>query len=105
MTVEDDPTDGGIAKLFEANILEGPWCAPARPMSSLTLDDLPPPDIARWVMRRKAQVVEGVRVGLITVEEACARYSLSVEEFHSWQQRLERHGLPGLSARSRRRNS
>ena len=64
-----------------------------RPMSR---DDLPPPNTRRWVVRRKAQVVAGVRAGLITLEEACARYSLSVEEFLSWQKMFDRHGLSGL---------
>ena len=62
----------------------------------LTLDDLPPPQTTRWVVRRKAEVVAAVRTGLITLEEACARYSLSVEEFLSWQRLIERHGLAGL---------
>ncbi|MDJ0948513.1 MAG: DUF1153 domain-containing protein [Alphaproteobacteria bacterium] len=64
--------------------------------TSMTIDDLPPPDTTRWVIRRKAQVVAGVRGGLITLEEACERYKLSVEEFQSWQRLIERHGLPGL---------
>jgi Protein of unknown function (DUF1153) len=62
----------------------------------LTLDDLPPPGTKRWVIRRKAEVVAGVRAGLITLEEACQRYTLSVEEFLSWQRLIDRHGLRGL---------
>ncbi|MDZ5647747.1 DUF1153 domain-containing protein [Nitrospirillum sp. BR 11828] len=62
----------------------------------LTLDDLPPPDTKRWVMRRKAQVVEGVRNGLLTMHEACARYTLSEEEFLSWQRLIEAHGPRAL---------
>lgn len=62
----------------------------------LTADDLPPPDTKRWVIRRKAEVVAAVRGGLITLEEACRRYSLSVEEFLSWQRAIDRNGLPGL---------
>ncbi|MBL8708667.1 MAG: DUF1153 domain-containing protein [Rhodospirillaceae bacterium] len=61
-----------------------------------TLDELPPPGTRRWVIRRKAEVVAGVRAGLITLEEACQRYSLSVEEFLSWQRSIDRHGLRGL---------
>ncbi|MCK6452975.1 MAG: DUF1153 domain-containing protein [Alphaproteobacteria bacterium] len=60
--------------------------------------DLPPPDTKRWVIRRKAEVVAGVRSGLISLEEACARYKLSVEEFLSWQRLIDRHGLRGLRA-------
>ena len=64
--------------------------------STMTIDDLPPPETKRWVIRRKAQVVAGVRGGLITLEEACSRYKLSTEEFLSWQRLIERHGLQGL---------
>jgi hypothetical protein len=62
----------------------------------ITLDTLPPPGTTRWVIRRKAEVVAGVRAGLITLEEACERYTLSVEEFLSWQRLIDRHGLRGL---------
>lgn len=62
----------------------------------MTLNDLPPPGTKRWVIRRKAEVVAGVRAGLITLEEACERYTLSVEEFLSWQKLIDRHGLRGL---------
>jgi len=64
--------------------------------SPITLDDLPPPDTTRWVIRRKAAVVAGVRAGLLSLEEACARYRLSVEEFLSWQRMIEQHGVRGL---------
>ena len=62
----------------------------------LTLDDLPPAGTTRWVIRRKAEVVAAVRAGLLSLEEACARYTLSVEEFLSWQRLVDSHGLPGL---------
>ena len=62
----------------------------------LTIDDLPPPETRRWVIRRKAEVVAGVRNGLITLEDACSRYKLSVEEFLSWQRLIEQHGMRGL---------
>jgi hypothetical protein len=63
-----------------------------------SLDHLPPPNTKRWVIRRKAAVVGAVRAGLLTLEEACQLYHLSVEEFLSWQRLIERHGLPGLRA-------
>ncbi len=62
----------------------------------ITMSDLPPSNTKRWVIRRKALVVAAVRGGLISLEEACRRYALSVEEFLSWQQAIDRHGLPGL---------
>ncbi len=62
----------------------------------ITLRDLPPSNTARWVVRRKAEVVAAVRGGLISFDEACARYRLSAEEFTAWQKSIERHGLQGL---------
>ena len=62
----------------------------------LSVDDLPPPNTERWVIRRKAEVVAAVRAGLISLEEACERYRLSVEEFLSWQRLIDRHGMRGL---------
>jgi len=66
--------------------------------SPLTLADLPPPGTRRWVIRRKAEVVAAVRGGLLSLEEACDRYKLTVDEFLSWQRSIDRHGLPGLRA-------
>ncbi|MGE0830341.1 MAG: DUF1153 domain-containing protein [Hyphomonadaceae bacterium] len=62
----------------------------------LTLDDLPPPHTTRWVIRRKAEVVAAVRGGLLPLEDACARYGLTQEEFESWRKAIEKHGLQGL---------
>jgi hypothetical protein len=62
----------------------------------LTLDDLPPPETRRWVARRKAEVVAAVRAQLLTLEEACKRYNLSMEEYGAWETAIDRHGLGGL---------
>jgi len=62
----------------------------------LTIADLPSPDTIRWVIRRKAQVVTAVRGGLLSLEEACSRYTLTADEFLSWQTAIDRHGLAGL---------
>jgi hypothetical protein len=64
--------------------------------SPLTIADLAVPGTRRWVIRRKAEVVAAVRGGLFSLEEACSRYTLTVEEFLSWQYSIERHGLAGL---------
>ena len=64
--------------------------------SPLTVADLPPRDTKRWVIRRKAEVVAAVRGGLLSLEEACERYTLTVEEFLSWQMSIDQHGLAGL---------
>ena len=62
------------------------------------LTELPSPDTKRWVVRRKAVVVHAVRDGAISLQEACRRYRLSVEEFLAWQRAIERYGIPGLRA-------
>ena len=68
----------------------------AVPDAPVTLAELPPADTERWVARRKAQVVAAVQAGLITLDDALARYRLSPEEFTGWQRALYRHGLRGL---------
>jgi hypothetical protein len=64
----------------------------------LTMADLPPARTTRWVIRRKAQVVAAVDGGLLTLDEACSRYSLTLEEFMGWEAALHNHGLAGLRA-------
>jgi hypothetical protein len=63
---------------------------------ALTLDTLPPPNVNRWVARRKAEVVAAVDGGLLTTDEACERYNLTLEELASWQRFAERSGMHGL---------
>jgi hypothetical protein len=58
--------------------------------------ELPPADTKRWVARRKASVVAAVCSGALSVQEACRRYRLSLEELLAWQRAVERHGIPGL---------
>ena len=62
----------------------------------LSLESLPSPSTTRWVVRRKAEVVAAVNGGLLSVDEACARYSLTLEEFASWQRAVDRSGMAGL---------
>jgi hypothetical protein len=57
-----------------------------------------PPGTTRWVASRKAAVVEEVRGGEISFEEACRRYELSEEEFLTWQRAFKTSGLLGLRA-------
>jgi hypothetical protein len=68
----------------------GPTGAP------LTLRDLPPANTGRWVIRRKAEVVAAVRGGLLSLEDALARYQLTAEEFGAWQNSIDAHGMAGL---------
>ena len=62
----------------------------------LTIESLPAPSTTRWVVRRKAEVVAAVSGGLLSVDEACQRYSLTLEEFAGWQRAIDRAGMPGL---------
>ena len=81
----------------DAHSLNSPpidWLDVVGPIASL--DSLLPPDTKRWVIRRKAEVVAAVRAGVISIEDACRRYTLSIEEFLSWQRLVDSHGLPGL---------
>lgn len=78
-------------ELLPAAIAPSPGPSLVSPMSLL-----PPPGTRRWVIRRKAAVVQAVRSGAMSLEEACERYNLSVEEFLSWQRLIDRHGVRGL---------
>ncbi|GLQ55849.1 DUF1153 domain-containing protein [Devosia nitrariae] len=46
----------------------------------------------------KAEVVAAVRGGLLSLEEARDRYTLSVDEFLNWRAAIDKHGLAGLRA-------
>jgi hypothetical protein len=67
-------------------------------VTRIPMVELPPADTKRWVPRRKAQVVAAVRSGALSLDEACERYALTVEEFLSWQRAIDRFGLQGLRA-------
>jgi Protein of unknown function (DUF1153) len=66
--------------------------------SPLSLANLPPPNTKRWVTRRKAEIVAAVSGGLLSLDDACKRYKLTVDEFLIWKRLVDRHGLPGLRA-------
>lgn len=83
-----DETQGGCA-VRGTSPSSGPRRSPDR-------DALPPADTRRWVARRKAQVVTAVRDGRLSFEDACRRYSISHEEFLSWEQAIDRHGVGAL---------
>lgn len=61
----------------------------------MTLSDLPLPT-DRWTIRRKAEVVAAVRDGVLSLDDACKRYTLTVEEFESWGHALDKHGVQAL---------
>ena len=91
---------GGASPRRENGMIENQKIRPAKVIGplgeALTIETLPPPATTRWVVRRKAEVVAAVNGGLLTVDEVCERYSLTVEEFVGWRSSLERSGLHGL---------
>lgn len=75
----------------------GDRCAPSEISPPAVVDlPAPPPLPKRWIPHRKAEVVAAVQDGLLTYDDAMKRYSLSVEEFLSWQRKIALHGLAGL---------
>jgi hypothetical protein len=67
----------------------------------LSIADLPQSGTHRWVIRRKAEIVAAVRGGLLSLEDACGRYTLTVEDFLAWQHSVDSYGLRGLRATRR----
>jgi hypothetical protein len=60
------------------------------------VDRMPPSDTKRWVASRKADVVRGIREGVVSRMEACTRYKLSDEELRLWERAIDAAGTPGL---------
>jgi Protein of unknown function (DUF1153) len=90
----------GPRPLIEVIMIENQKIRPAQVVGPLgeplTLESLPAPGTSRWVVRRKAEVVAAVNGGLLSVDEACERYGLTLEEFAGWQRAVDRSGMPGL---------
>ena len=57
---------------------------------------LPPAETQRWSCRRKAAVVVAIRAGVLSPQEACQRYMLSLEELAAWEATLDQNGIRGL---------
>ena len=72
--------------------------------SPLSMADLPAPGTKRWVIRRKAEVIAAVRGGLLSLEEACTRYMLTVDEFLSWQLSIHRFSTQRFTPLCRRKS-
>jgi hypothetical protein len=87
----------GVTRRFDVNVLiERPSFVVGPDGESLTMDSLPDPATHRWTPRRKAQVVSAVHGSLLSADEACARYNISVDELSCWQIAVHRSGLLGL---------
>ena len=47
-----------------------------------------------WAL--EPEVVAAVNGGLLSINDVCERYDLTLEEFASWQRAVDRSGMPGL---------
>jgi hypothetical protein len=64
----------------------------------LTLDNLPPRNTRRWYPRWKIFIVRAVEIGLLSFDQASQRYSLSFEEFLSWQKLAANFDQSGVNS-------
>lgn len=76
--------------------VEGPRAVTLGDGTVMTLADLPPKETRRWVASRKAAVVRGVVYGLISKDDALARYGLSDDEFIEWVRAVSTYGEAAL---------
>ena len=76
--------------------IDGPRAVTTPDGQIMTRADLPNPQTRRWVASRKAAVVRAIAYGLINREFALQQYSLSDEEFSSWESAVEQHGEAAL---------
>jgi hypothetical protein len=76
--------------------VDGPRAVTLPDGTVMTRADLPPPETRRWVASRKAAVVRAVEAGLISRQAALETYSLSEEEFVSWEEAVATHGEGAL---------
>ena len=76
--------------------VEGPRTVRLKDGRSLTLAELPPANVRRWVASRKRIVVEASATGLIARSTALERYGLSDEELSAWESDFAAHGADGL---------
>jgi hypothetical protein len=63
--------------------------------------DLPPAHGVRWTALRKADLIAAILGGVITLDEAKARYALTTEELSEWRRALAAGGVSGLKATKR----
>lgn len=59
---------------------------------------LPETGTVRWTVARKAGVIQAVESRKLTIEAACKRYGISLEELLCWVRTFDKHGAPGLRA-------
>ncbi len=78
--------------------IDGPRAVTLPDGTKMTRADLPDPKTRRWVASRKAAVVRAVGAGLLSRKAALDTYSLTEEEFASWEAAVSQHGEAALKA-------
>ena len=76
--------------------VDGPRAVRLRDGTIMTRADLPSAKTRRWVASRKAKVVQAVKHGLLSRDEAMKRYRLSEDELDSWARAVDRFGEDAL---------
>lgn len=64
----------------------------------LSIGDLPTGRNVRWTIRNKANLLLAIDGGVIGLDDAIARYVLSIEEIEGWRRDVASHGVEGLKA-------
>lgn len=62
----------------------------------ITPNDLPSPETIRWTPNKKFIVVQAIKGGLITKEEALDRWGMLENELRIWEEGFKSHGVNGL---------
>ncbi len=62
----------------------------------MTREDILRQEFTRWTPSRKAAIVLAVQKGLFTLTEVKENWSISLDEFISWQKLFKEKGFAGL---------
>ncbi len=84
-------------KIDCADISEGTLRSGPRNTYSVARPPIPSRPV-RWLAQKKAEILTAVRRGTISLDQACAIYDLSIEEFMTWHIGEVLHGMAGLRA-------
>ena len=83
----------------------GPNAGSAVSHIEIAVIPLPPPWSKRWSPDAKAAVVAAVRGRILTLDEVCEQYEVSIEEYLTWQHGIDLFGWAGLRLTGPQRRS
>jgi uncharacterized protein DUF1153 len=93
---KDTASDGVEEVDVAAGRSDGSTKRPGENRGAVASVSPPPIPVRRWVPHRKAELVAAVRGGYLSLDAACKRYDLTVEEFLAWQHGIDLFGMAGL---------